>query len=650
MFKQSINEDVCMFRAIIVILLFLPGWAQAQQSNLNYIENANGERVKKVSHLVKWTHTRFVFNRDISRVALGHETTLDVNVVDGRELLILAKKLGRTSMMVWYDDNSSETFLLGVTEDYSVLENALNDIHPNVQLTIAPDRHAVVLRGEVPTLNYRHAAHEAAKNYLYASSAQSSQPVITSNPNQGMFNSLAQRLQGMGNLNGGAAQSSSKVAIINLIKVTQAPKPKEERIAQVLKSMGADKVLIKRISVDELSNDENDVFMLSGTVKNQIELVRLLNTVNKLFEPEQAQQTQGSPLDPNGLMSSATQNETSAIEVLANESGGLLSEDSGLNLSNVSSNVARATLLSVAGGKVLSSIEVEDLPQVRVSVQLYEVNQRRLKQWRPDISVLSNGYEKQEGLFGLEGMANRESGSASIENALQLIGGQLTNNLQLSTSQFAIDMLFSLLEQEGISRTLSRPTLTVLAGESAVFKVGGEVPVPTSYSPSGVTSGQQGNSGSVFSGTEFKSFGVELSVRALVDDKDRITLDLNPVISLPDTTLTAEIADSTGSSLNSSAFNTRSMQTSTRLQDGQPLIIGGLISTDNNSSHDFVPDANGNSMLGKITETTSKSENNRELIIVVTPNLVREPVNSLRAWQQADVDTQLISYLQEQGL
>ena len=639
-----------MFKAIIFVILFLPCCVYAKQSNLNYIENANGDRVKKVSHLVKWTHTRFVFNRDIARVALGHETTLDVNVVNGRELLILAKKLGRTSMMVWYDDNTSETFLLGVTEDYSVLENALNDIHSNLALTIAPDRHAVVLRGEVPTLNYRHAAHEAAKNYLYASSSQSAQPVITSAPNQGMFNSLAQRLQGMGNLNNGLAQSSSKVAIINLIKVTQAPKPKEARIAQVLKSMGADKVTVKRISVDELSNDDNDVFMLSGTVKNQIELVRLLNTINKLFEPEQASQAPTSALDPNGLINSTTQNETSAIEVLANESGGLLNGDSGLTLSNVNSNVARATLLSVAKGKVLSSIEVEDLPQVRVSVQLYEVNQRRLKQWRPDISVLSNGYNNEQGLFGLEGMNARESGSASIENALQLIGGQLTNNLQLSTSQFAIDMLFSLLEQEGISRTLSRPTLTVLAGESAVFKVGGEVPVPTSYSPSGVTSGQQGNSGSVFSGTEFKSFGVELNVRALVDDKDRITLDLNPVISLPDTTLTAEIAQSTGSSLNSSAFNTRSMQTSTRLQDGQPLIIGGLISTDNNASHDFVPDANGESLFGLLSETTSKSENNRELIIVVPPNLVREPVNNLRVWQTVDLDRQMASFIQEQGL
>ncbi|MEI8619042.1 hypothetical protein P4S63_24050 [Pseudoalteromonas sp. B193] len=64
-------------------------------------------------------------------------------------------------------------------------------------------------------------------------------------------------------------------------------------------------------------------------------------------------------------MGGATQDKSAGIEVLANESGGLINDaTSGLNLSNASSNIARATLLSVAGGKVLSSIEVEDLPQV----------------------------------------------------------------------------------------------------------------------------------------------------------------------------------------------------------------------------------------------------------------------------------------------
>lgn len=341
----------------------------------------------------------------------------------------------------------------------------------------------------------------------------------------------------------------------------------------------------------------------------------------------------------------------SMIEVVANESGALTAADaSALQLSNVKANIGRATLLSLAGGRVISSIEVKDLPQIRVSVQLYEINQRQLQQWRPDISVLTNGYNQNDGLFGLGGINERQSGSASIENALQLVSGQLANNLQVSTSQFAIDMLFSLLEQEGISRTLSRPTLTVLAGESAVFKVGGEIPVPTTYSPSGLQGAGQGAAGSIFSGTEFKSFGVELSVRALVDDKDRITLDLNPVISLPDTTLTAQIAQSSGSDLNSSAFNTRSMQTSARLRDGQPLVVGGLLSTDSNSSHDFVPNSKGKSLFGKLSEATSNNRNNRELIIVVTPTLVRESVNDSSLWMQLSHSDDVLAYIEENSL
>lgn len=638
-------------RFILFTILCVLCTSTLANSNLDYIEMADGKKVSSVDHLVKWTHTRFVFNKDIKRVAVGHETILDVQVVDGREILILAKKLGRTSMMVWYQDNRSETFLLSVTEDYSVLDDALKDIHPAVQLTIAPDRHAIVLRGTVPTATYRQSAYTAARNYLYASSSQQSQPVLNPQADQNILQTLQQRLQGTGSLPSRMAQSN-KVAIINLIKVTQKPKKKEERITELLADLGADNVEVERIRVGEIDADEQDVFMLTGAVENQIELVRVLSAVSKLFVPAGLGGAQPASLAiPGAGQQPLGSGDQSMIEVVANESGALTAADaSALQLSNVKSNVGRATLLSLAGGRVLSSIEVKDLPQIRVSVQLYEVNQRQLQQWRPDISVLTNGYNQSEGLFGLGGINERQSGSASIENALQLVSGQFANNLQLSTSQFAIDMLFSLLEQEGISRTLSRPTLTVLAGESAVFKVGGEIPVPTTYSPSGLQGTDQGAAGSVFSGTEFKSFGVELSVRALVDDKDRITLDLNPVISLPDTTLTAQIAQSSGSDLNSSAFNTRSMQTSARLRDGQPLVVGGLLSTDSNSSHDFVPNSKGKSLFGKLSEATSNSNNNRELIIVVTPTLVREPVNDTSLWMQLSHSNEVLAYFEENTL
>lgn len=632
---------LCLFSCVFIV--------NAQSSHLNYIEGADGERQQKVSNLVKWTHTRFVFNRDIERVAVGHDSTLDVNIVSGRELLILAKRLGRTSMIVWYDNNSSETFLLGVTEDYSVLENALKDIHPKLKIAIAPDRHAIVLRGRVPTESYRYAAYTAAKNYLYASSSsQDLQPAISGDPTQNTLQALSQKLKGLGNISSGlSSQLNNKVAIINLIKVSESAKPKEVKINDIIKSLGEDNISVQRLSAGTIRDDDKDVFMLSGKIKNQIQLVRLLNSIDTLFKNEFDPSNNISNSNPTVSQIGSDQSNSSTIKVLANESGSLMSNNkNGLEVSNVESNIGRATLLSLANGRVLSTIEVEDLPQVRVSVQLYEVNQRKLKQWRPDISIRSKDYND-DGLFSLAGLSSKEQGAGTIENALQLIGGQLTNNLQLSSSQFAIDMLFSLLEQQGISKTLSRPTITVLSGESAIFKVGGEVPVPTSFSPSGIGADQ---AGSVFSGTEFKSFGVELSVRALVDDKDRITLDLNPVISLPDTVLTAEIAQSTGSSQNSSAFNTRSLQTSTRLNDGQPIIIAGLINNDNNSSRDFVPNGSGGSVFGKLTEANSNSENNRELVIVVTPNIVRQQKNDMSEWASIKLDSQFITFVEEKVL
>jgi len=287
----------------------------------------------------------------------------------------------------------------------------------------------------------------------------------------------------------------------------------------------------------------------------------------------------------------------------------------------------------VGNGRLLSVIEVGDLPQVRVAVQIHEINRNRMFRWRPDLSLVTEGYNT-NGLFSLGGLSSRAADSSMVENALQILGGTLTNNLQVGGSDAAFDLLFSLMEQDGISRTLSRPNLTVMAGESAVFSVGGEVPVPTAFAPSGLKSGDEvaANTPGVFSGTSFKSFGVELSVRAMVDEDDRITLDINPTISAPDTLLTQQISQSTGSSLNSTAFNTRSIHTTTRLNDGQPLILGGLIYREQSAQNDHTPGLQDIPLIGHLAEATSKSEQDRELVIVVTPTLIREPNGLIHQW------------------
>lgn len=601
----------------------LAGFSLAQADGLKYVETADGRQNASTRHLVQWTHTRLVFDKALERVAVGQDSTLEVEVLGTHEVLALAKNVGRTSIMAWYTDKTAETFLFSVVQDLSVLRRALADVHPGVRIELAPDRAALVLRGRVPTIKYREAANSVAHNYLLAGQALA----------DGATSDILLQANNGRDLRVNGASPMAGAAIINLIKVDEMPRSSEQKIHEAIRHIGGEAVRVQRIQSGDLAEDAVDTLVLSGEVDNQVTLTRILNIASRLF-----------------LGSSPDTDASLAITPLTDEAGALLggrgSNDalggtlgnfgvtSGMLDNQIRANIGRSKMISAAGGRILSMIDVRDLPQVRVSVQIHEVDRVRLKTWRPDMSVISSGYNS-GGNYTQAGLQPTSGSPNTVENALQLVGGALANNLQIANGRFAFDLLFSLLEEEGISRTLSRPTLTVLAGESAVFRAGGEVPVPSAFAPTGLSAddsvGQ--NTNGVFSGTEFKAFGVELRVRAMVDENDRITLDINPTVSLPDTALTRQIADSTGSNLNSAAFDVRSINTSTRVHDGQPLVIGGLVTRDITDKNAYTPGVSDIPLLGKLAESSSRGDSERELIIVVTPTIVREPKHALSLWQ-----------------
>ncbi len=602
--------------------------AAAAERGLKYVETASGHKSLHTRELIQWTHTRMVFNKELSRVAVGQDSILQVEVLSGNEVLALARQVGRTSVLAWYSDGTSETFLFSVVQDLGVLRRALREIHPNVRGQIAPDRAALILRGKVPSMKFRVAAEAAARSYLEAGSAgASTRPgVVLQTPgSNGQVSDSGLRV--------GSQQGTREdtAAIINLIQVETMPATTEEKIRAAIRDIGGKDVVVRRLQQGDVPDDRLDSLTLSGTVENQVVLSRILSVVARTV----------TSFNDDGSVA--------GVEVIADEAGGLISSRNGSRSNGggsiggfpggavssgneVEANIARSKLISIAGGRILSMIEVRDLPQVRVAVQMYEVNRAQLRSWRPDVSVNTNNYDSGTTL-ALDGLnAPTESG---LEAALQLLGGAMTSNFQLSAGKAAFDVLFSLLEEEGISRTLSRPTLTVLAGETALFRAGGEVPVPTAFAPSGLSAGDQvgPNTAGVFSGTQFKAFGVELKVRAMVDESDRITLDVQPTVSLPDTLLTQRIAGSTGSDLNTAAFNVRSIDTSARLRDGQPMVIGGLVTRDLNDNHAYTPGLNEIPLVGKLAESSSDGDTDRELIIIVTPTIVREPRHDASMWQ-----------------
>lgn len=622
---------------VVFTLLVGASFSFAQSGGLKFVETASGTKSSTTRELVQWTHSRLVFEKELTRVAVGQNSIMEVEVLNGREVLVLAKDVGRTSLIVWYPDETTETFLFSVTEDLSVLRRALGDIHPDIRIDLAPDRAALVLRGNVPSTRYKVAAEAAAKNYFAAGGEVNSGTGLMEKNDE--FNLLDLATAATGNLRLELPSGESEAAIINLIRVEALPMTMEAKIMDAIKLIGGENVEIERIQRGDVENNAVDTLLLKGTVENQVSLTRIMNIAAKLFaNPDGTADTslkaiadesgsliaqQGSPARNGGSRGSFGSNSSQAQGNLSN---------------NIAQNIGRAKMLSAANGRILSVIEVKDLPQVRVSVQLYEVDRVRMKNWRPELTGVTGGFRSNSMSADGSGLSIQPDASERIgatesrqvENALQILGGTLSNQLQVGGSDIAFDLLFSLLESEGISRTLSKPTLTVLAGETALFQVGGEVPVPTAFAPAGVSSG---DTGGVFSGTEFKAFGVQLEVRAMVGEDDRITMDVRPTISTPDASLTQTIAGATGSNLSATAFTTRSLDTTTRLRDSQPLVIGGLVSRDTSQAEAYTPGLHKTPLLGKLAQNSQHADTDKELIIVVTPTIIREPIDDLALWQ-----------------
>lgn len=318
---------------------------------------------------------------------------------------MLAKNVGRTTLMVWYEDGTSQTLSFGVSEDMSMLRDALSDIHPRIRVEIAPDRPALVLRGEVPNVQYKMAAETAARHYLGAQKApQQNQRMGTPDPGANAVGSpldlLATTRQAMTDvfrLNASNDTGQTRIAIINLIQVETLPQTLERKIMAAIAPMGGGDVRIRRVVRGDLPNDLADTFLLEGQVQDQVTLTRILMFVSRLI---------------GGVDDAAN----SGVIPVTNESGGMLggqaagtSQNSGfgsaltggsgsVNENGIRSNVARSKLLSLGGGRLLSVVEVRDLPQIRVAVQIHEINRTRMRQWRPDLSLLTCGYSDQ-GLY-----------------------------------------------------------------------------------------------------------------------------------------------------------------------------------------------------------------------------------------------------------
>ncbi len=200
-------------------------------------------------------------------------------------------------------------------------------------------------------------------------------------------------------------------------------------------------------------------------------------------------------------------------------------------------------------------------------------------------------------------------------NPLTITGPGIDSNTGTSIAGlgrlFGLDVVgaLDLAEQIGLVTTLSEPNLTALSGETATFLAGGEFPIPISEGLGNVS-------------IQYRDFGVSLAYTPTVLSNGRISLRVRPEVS--------ELSSQGAVTLNGfqvPALTIRRTETTVELGSGQSFMIAGLMSANSQNTIDKAPGLGDMPIIGNLFRSRSFRRGETELVIVVTPYLVK-PVSA----------------------
>jgi pilus assembly protein CpaC len=243
--------------------------------------------------------------------------------------------------------------------------------------------------------------------------------------------------------------------------------------------------------------------------------------------------------------------------------------------------------------------------QVLLQVRIAEVNRRAMTELGVSIFTGSQGAN---GVVGRTTTGQFPSTTQTgVGGNAQTVLSDLLNIFLFSTS-LDIGVVIKALESKGMLQSLAEPNLVAYNNQEASFLAGGELPVPM----------VQGNSGQVT--IEYKEFGVRLWFKPTIAG-DVIRLKVKPEVSSLDFANGVSVAG-----FRVPALSTRRAETDVELRDGQSFAIGGLLNNIAQDTNSGVPFLSSLPIIGYLFKSKATSQERTELMVLVTPHLVR-PLN-----------------------
>jgi len=261
--------------------------------------------------------------------------------------------------------------------------------------------------------------------------------------------------------------------------------------------------------------------------------------------------------------------------------------------------------------KVVNSIVVRSRDQVMLKVHVAEVRRDIVKQMGIDLSASMN--------YGTA-VVNFNNANPFTASGAPLVSGNAFSASSILKGLPTVTATIRAMETAGVVHTLAEPNLTAISGESATFIAGGEFPIPGGYSCDPTTH-------VCTTQITYKKFGISLNFTPVVLSEGRISLRVMTEVSELSNdnaiTVSQALTANTTNSIVIPSIRTRRAETTLEIPSGGSMAMAGLIQQQTKQAINGLPGLDQVPVLGQLFRSQDYVNNETELMVLVTPYVVR---------------------------